>query len=261
MEDDFPKELREILQDPEKFWHLAMEFAIQFGEPGDNKKFGEFFRYSLETVIKQNADYVFSLSESPIETIFLNSLILVFIKSDSPGLAVHRTFNDTEKELKKFRALFAHFKSFLAWCEERSLDFTQIIEFLDNGLKAEKMDQSEREYFDLLLSRYYLLPLEDSFHMTLQPEFPNMEIDGKSIRPDIYFWIPTKPNINILVECDGFDYHSDKGEFSSDRKQDSALQQRGYEILRYSATEIAKNPASASFDLFQRLSNFLEEES
>ncbi len=237
-----------------------MAFADHADEPSDDEDFDKFYRMALETVIRQNTDYVFSHSESPIETIFLNSLILGFIKCDSLGLIIHPTFKDTENEIMEFRKTYSNFQKFIAWCDERFSSFTEIESYLDDELKAGKMEKEEREHFRQLLFRYYLLPLHDSYHMTLQPKFPNIKIDGKSIRPDIFFWIPTKPEIKVIVECDGFDYHSDKNKFASDRKRDRALQSRGYQVLRYSGTEIYNNPAGVTADLAQHLWSLVEEE-
>jgi len=124
-----------------------------------------------------------------------------------------------------------------------------------------KMAPEERSYLSRLIFKYHYLPLGDSFHLTIQPRFPTIKIEGKSIRPDIYFWVPNRPHINIVVECDGFDYHSDKVRFTNDRQRDRTLTSMGYEVLRFSGSEIFRNPFGVSAELGMHLSKRIEAES
>ena len=127
-------------------------------------------------------------------------------------------------------------------------------EFFDLEIQKGKMPPEERSYMERLVFKYHYLPLEDSFHMTLQSRFPNVKVEGKSIRPDIYFWVPSKPHINIIVECDGFDYHSDRDRFTNDRQRDRTLISLGYEVLRFSGSEIYRDPFKVSAELGMHLS-------
>lgn len=96
---------------------------------------------------------------------------------------------------------------------------------------------------------YEYLSLENRFHVILQPGLPDIRIDGKSVRSDFLFWVPADDSIRIIVECDGFQCHSDNTAFIRDRKRDRALKAAGYEVLRYSGTEIHNDPVAASMDL------------
>ena len=70
----------------------------------------------------------------------------------------------------------------------------------------------------------------------------------------MFIWIPGDENFKLIVECDGFQYHS-KDTFTSDRKRDRLFQRKGYEVLRYSGSEIHRNPFEVSWDLFTHLQN------
>ena len=258
------EELRDILQDKDRFIVLAEKFMAKACEddPDDSEKydddFNKFYKLSLKAIVEENAEHVFEKSGSPIETIFLNSLILGFIKCDSLGLVVHPVKSDAEREISEFLEYFQKFKKFISWYENKFSSCTGVEAYLDGELDKGKMDPDERQLINRLMVRYHYLPLHDSYHMTLQPPFPHLSIDGKSIRPDMLFWIPSKPNIKVIVECDGFDYHSDKDKFASDRKRDRALQSKGYQVLRYAGTEIYHNPAGITSDLAHFLWRLVE---
>ena len=262
MKNNIEAELRKVLLDRTQFAELASGFVNKVCEddPDEDPEFNEVYKLALNSVVEENIENVFSASGSPIETIFLNSLILGFIKVDSLGLVVHPVYNDTEKEIEQFIEQYEKFKKFILWYENKYSSFSGMNDFLDLEVKKGNMPQEERDCIARLVLRYHMLPLHNSFHLTLQPKFPNIKIDGKTIRPDILLWIPEQPELKIVVECDGFDYHSDREKFTSDRKRDRALQAKGYQILRYSGTEIYRNPAGVTADLAQHLWEFQETE-
>lgn len=248
------RKLRQYLLGGDDFRKLANAFVEEaVAEHPDDPEFQEFFRLAMQAISEENADEVDDLAQSPIEKTFLNSLILSFIKNDGLGLLIHRTFDDAAAEVKDFRKYLSNYKEFLAWFNENKPNDGDMDAFLDDKLKKGKMCQDERDYFIRLNFRYRFIPMDDSYHMTLQPKFPNVKIDGKPIRPDIYFWIPSKPEINIIVECDGFDYHSDKERFKNDRQRDRALKALGYDVFRFSGSEIIADPVGAPYELAKYL--------
>jgi Transcriptional regulator, AbiEi antitoxin/Protein of unknown function (DUF559) len=52
--------------------------------------------------------------------------------------------------------------------------------------------------------------------------------DGSSIEVD-YFW----PDHRLVVECDGYEFHRDRGAFRNDRRRDRRLAAVGIQVLRY----------------------------
>lgn len=250
MEANQLRRLREVLLDSQQCLGLATHFvdgAVAESSSGD-EQFRRFYKGSLQAVTEENAAEVVALAGSPIERIFLNSLLLSFIKNDGLGLLVHSTFRDTPKEIAGFREELQHFKEFVRWFSENEPADT-MENFLDGEVRRGALIQDERRHLTRLMFRYRFIPLDDSYHMTLQPKFPNIVVGGRTIRPDIYFWIPSRPEINIVVECDGFAYHSDKETFKTDRQRDRALKSAGYDVLRFSGSEIVADPVNSPFEL------------
>lgn len=257
MDEQLKNELREILLDKEKFSSLSKAFiekAVE-DEKREDPEFAKWYSMALETVTTINTNYVFELCESPIEKMFINSLLLGFLKADSLGIIIHPTYQDTDTELVEFRTHFKNFLSFLKWYDGKFKSWTGIEEYLDGEVKAGKMDNAERDYLRQLTFRYHYLRMMNSYHLTLQAKFPGITIDGKSIRPDLYFWLPSDEKIRIIVECDGFEHHSNKNSFISDRKRDRALQSKGFQVLRFSGSEIYNNPAKVTSDILEYLWN------
>ena len=241
--------LREVLLDSRQFLDLATHFIDKaVSECGPDEQFKKFYKLSVQAVTEENAEEVKALAGSPIERIFLNSLVLSFIKSDGLGLLVHPTFRDTPAEIAEFREELRHFKDFVQWFSENQPSDT-MENFLDEELRRGAMTQDERYRLARLIFRYRFIPLDRSYQMTLQPRFSDVKVGGKTIRPDIYFWIPSRPEINIVVECDGFAYHSDKETYKSDRQRDRALKSAGYDVLRFSGSEIVADPVNSPFEL------------
>lgn len=80
-----------------------------------------------------------------------------------------------------------------------------------------------------------------------------MKLKGKTIRPDLAIWVPADPTVKIIVECDGFDYHSDPKAFQRDRIRDRQLMEAGYSVRRYSGSEIYKDPIATGRELVDYL--------
>ncbi|WP_202618573.1 DUF559 domain-containing protein [Ensifer sp. LC54] len=210
--------------------------------------FREYFGGSMKALTVVNSDEIDLVAKSPIERIFLRSLLLAFLKNDGLGLLVHPTFNDAASEVADFRVTLERFREMKAWFKEHK-PTNDIATFLDDEMGRGKMSAEERRYCDELIFKYYYVPLDGSYHMSLQPRFPNVVASGKTVRPDIYFWMPTRPDINVVVECDGFAFHSDKEAFTRDRQRDRALKARGYDVLRFSGSEIFNDPVNSAHEL------------
>jgi REase_MTES_1575 len=248
------KELRNRLLGGQPFLEMAHAFIEGAIESSGSKdpRFHEYYRAAVDAVAEENALEVAKLAQSPIEKTILHSLFLTFIKNDGLGLLVHRAYKDTPAEINEFREILTHWKDFFAWFQAnrpaRSME-----EFLDSEVARGVLDLEERQSYISFIFRYSYIPMDSSYHMTLQPRFPNIKIEGKAIRPDIYFWIPSKPQVNVIVECDGFKYHSDKEHFKTDRQRDRALKALGYDVWRFSGSEIYTDPINAPFELAKYL--------
>jgi hypothetical protein len=246
--------LRHHLSDREKFRELSAKFIRATVENDDSTDsfFKKYYEGTLEAITLENSNEVFAAAESPIERTFLNSLLLTFIKNDGLGLLVYPTFDDAPAEIDRFLRLLNNFRDFVAWWRKNASS-SSMETFLDGEVQRGAMCQDERDRMAWWIFRYGYVSLEDSYHLTLQPRFPNIKVSGKGIRTDMYFWIPTRPEIKIIVECDGFDYHSDRERFKSDRQRDRALKAAGYDVLRFSGSEIFNDPINAPHQLAEYL--------
>ncbi|WP_375780740.1 endonuclease domain-containing protein [Bradyrhizobium sp. ma5] len=247
--------LRETLLDDERFLKLADFFIgkmkAELLAEAPSGGFNEFFGEALAALTAENRQEIAERSESPIEKLFLNSLVLCSIKSQQL-LSVHATYTDCAAEIAQLRSDLAHFRELETWFAANKPNKT-LDEFLDTECARGKMLEDERRYLHRLVFKYRYLPMSGLFHMSIQPKFPAIRIDGRSIRPDIYFWIPDRPNIKIIVECDGYQYHSSKERFTLDRQRDRKLSALGYDVLRFSGQEIHRDPPTVAGELAARL--------
>lgn len=241
--------LRELLLGGPQFLKFAHSFIDDaVGRHRDNPSFQEFYKLALTAVTEENAREIAEVAQSPIEKTFLNSLILTFVRNDGLGLLVAPTEKDTVAEIAQFRDDIKHWREFWNWFQKNK-PANSVEEYLDEVVKRGGMLNEEREAYIRYIFRYSLFPMENNYHMTLQPRFRNLRGDGKEIRPDIYFWIPSRPEINIIVECDGFSYHSDKDAFKNDRQRDRIFKSLGYDVLRFSGSEIYADPVHTPYEL------------
>lgn len=250
-------ELREILLDPQKFAELARFYiekssALHATEANDNR-FGQFLETGLEMLLAENLRLVFELTESPIETIFVNSLVLDFIKNDPMRLVLLHSVKNAPKQIEAFRHHRLQFSKFMSWYSEKYGKITGVEEYLQREHARGKMDLGELHWLWRHYVFYVLCSLEDAFHMILQPGIPDIRVEGRTVRPDMLIWVPSDESVKIVVECDGFEHHQEKVVFIHDRKRDRALKMGGYEVLRFSGTEIFKDPIAASGDLAEYL--------
>ncbi|MCH8862329.1 MAG: DUF559 domain-containing protein [Proteobacteria bacterium] len=243
--------------DRQRFEELARSFIKESSDvhasESDDPKFGEYLKVGLDLLLKENLEFVFKFTESPIETIFVNSLVLAFIKGDPLNLVVQHSVKNAPGQIEAFRKRRANFKEFITWYETKNGSIAGVDEYLHQELARGKMEAGEHHYLWRHLIFYEWFGLEDRFHMILQPGLPNVRVEGRAVRPDLLFWIPSDESIKIIVECDGFQYHKEKAAFVHDRKRDRVLKASGYEVLRYSGTEIYADPIAAGADLAEYL--------
>ena len=252
-----PTMLTKILQDREQFTELG-RFFIRKTVQGELAEHAEqaYLKYleaGLELLLQGAIDIVFSVCESPIEKVLVNSLFLAFIKADPLNLVITPPFRNAPLHIQEFRDYHARFGEFLSWYRHRHGGLSGIEEYLDGEVRKGKMEEEERRGMQRHLVLYEYLRLYDRFHLSLQSHFPDLRIDGRTLRPDMLIWIPGNDRVRIVVECDGFQYHADKAAFTSDRKKERLLQRHEYKVLRYSGSEIHQDPIRVGSELFEFL--------
>ena len=50
------------------------------------------------------------------------------------------------------------------------------------------------------------------------------------------------PDLNLVVEVDGYEFHGDRNSFESDRARDAVLVAHGYRVLRFTARQLRDQP-------------------
>jgi len=100
-------ELVDVLNDRERFGELARFLAAKssrlHAEEARDPNFGLYLKAGLDLLIEENLRLVFDLTESPIETIFVNSLLLAFIKSDPLNLVIQHSVRNAPRQIEGFR--------------------------------------------------------------------------------------------------------------------------------------------------------------
>jgi len=218
----------------------------------NQQEYLDFLQRALELLYKQSVDIVYEHSESEIETIFLNSLILSFLKADPLSLVFTPPFNDVWTFVKAHRnELKSMLKINKKYREHTGTKNSEgFLVYVENLLKDSSIDKEQYRWYKDSYNFIHKFGFYNSFFLTMQAGFPHLKVDEKSIRVDIYIWIPANEKFNLIVECDGFHYHKEKETFISDRKRDRLLKFKDFEVLRYSGSEIFKDPIAASNDLF-----------
>lgn len=230
----------------------SMEFALsqlipQWVEEDEkdsptSEEFREFLAKALNVQHRHSLDMVFKHGDSEIERLFLNSVLYGFLCNDPFGIYFTPPFANAPDEVEQRR------EAFLAVREMQ-----QKLAALNDGrttrdyvkwLKEERgMPQEAADFWD---SIDIVAPLVgDSFHFSLQAGFPDLKV-----RTDLLIWVPCRPEVKIIVECDGYEWHSGKTTFVSDRKRDRKLRALGYEVLRFSGSEIYNTPVECALELY-----------
>lgn len=254
------RELNDILINQEKTIQLFKGIAQRiFAEPNDESngdpEVEEATKYLTEqiTVIgaESNIKRVFEHAESPIEHAFLNSVLLKMSFEDTLSASVYGPVDDLDVYMKD---ILGEYEGFVRWMgaffyyrNKRSV-FDAEAELKD-WLNAGRMPEyAYRNSVQMLGAG--LFDFVNSFHIMIQP---SMKLKGKTIRPDLAIWVPADPTVKIIVECDGFDYHSDPKAFQRDRIRDRQVMEVGYSVRRYAGSEIYKDPIATGRELVDYL--------
>lgn len=83
---------------------------------------------------------------------------------------------------------------------------------------------------------------------------PNISVGPRRFRPDAIAFVPAFPDKCLIIECDGFEYHSSEKSFTSDRERDRIFSSElGIEVRRYSGQEIYHKPLDVADDVVAHL--------
>lgn len=216
--------------------------------------FAAFYEKFIPIITERNAEYVFKYCHSPIERVFLNSLILLFVKNKHLCLHFTPPLENAEKCISSRREKFEIIEGLIESYKDATQDYE--LDNFENALIEKKKTGkfTEEEIQDILIHNSIVKHFEwNSYHISPQAAFPDFKVYDKSVRVDILIWVPGDPSVKIVVECDGFAFHQDKETFERDRLRDRLLQLNGYRVIRFSGSEINRDPAKVAMELFDLL--------
>jgi very-short-patch-repair endonuclease len=242
--------LRDMLTDDRGFLELLALFIDQTVEdraPKDSD-FKRIYRNAMVTIAHDGARNITAIAQSSLERTFIRSLFLNFLRGDGLGLVAHSTGYDAPSEINEFRKTLAHFIEIKSRFHERASN-SDFSGFLDLEAAEGRITWGQRRSLTPFVAKYYYGPRDARFHVTMQARFPNVKVGGRPVIADMYFWIPKHPEINVIVECDGFPYHSSEEKFTSDRQRDRAFKAQGYDVLRFSGSEVYDDPIFTAHEL------------
>lgn len=255
------KLITETLVDKEEFLpvlhhFIASSIQAQFEESEDHSpiSYFSFYQHFLPRIAERSCDYIYAHAQSPIEKIFLASLLLLAVKSKMACLHVTPPMKNAPQQMKEFRTQHLAIMQLIATYKMATED-VELVNFenaLDKQVQLGKLSNEDR--LEILVHQNIIQHFQwDAYHLTLQAGLPEIKVNGKSIRVDILIWVPGDESVKIVVECDGFAHHHSKESFSADRARDRILQLNGYRVLRFSGAEINQDPVKISHEVFDLL--------
>ncbi len=254
-------EIRDMLQDRRRTQKLVSfsiekileKYKAEWGESKNANDRIEILATALNSFYPQAINFVYDCAESEIEKLFVNSFVICFLFGDPLRLkfepSKEQGFEEIQKTREYLKLMLEIDKQHFEETGETNGWFWYIDFLLETGEISK--EQHEFHFYDYIFTHgmnYY-----NAFYVTLQTRFSEIKIDGKSIRPDMFIWKPSDENYNLVVECDGFQFHSGKNSFISDRKRDRHLRSLGFDVLRFSGSEIYNDPVAMGKELFEYL--------
>lgn len=171
------------------------------------------------------------------------------------GLVVTRPMPNAPSDMNDLRNSIRELKGGLKSRRHRGGDMSPVALFrdLDAALKSGSVSEWQYDLNFHMLWCYHLLGLENALHLTPQAAFPRFLPGDKSARVDMLCWMPAQEKFQLVVECDGYQYHQDRKAFERDRQRSRAFQRKGCKVLQYSGGEIWRDPIRTSSDLYEHL--------
>lgn len=243
--------IREPLQNKE----ITLEFIDRYIDEmcreigASDDRYGDW----LKILYRNNVELVYRFCESPIEILLMNSLQFhglscgLYLSVISPVEDFREWTEAYEHKMRKTYECHRFYKSIPE--DARPSTFADFLgHWEDSGdlTSGESKDIQDDVLLGCEMGMMHM-PL-----VALQPSIPKF-LNGKTIRPDAIIFVPSNPKVKVVVECDGMETHQAKEVFVSDRKRDRLLFENGFQVRRYSGSEIWNDPPASSKDLMDFL--------
>lgn len=241
-------ELRDHLMSKDKTLSLINQLIEKYFKDSEDNYADKFLESWARLSLERNVERIYEHSESPIEKIFLNSLNISAFMHDPFFLIFTPKFESITEAMESFRKKDKEVKKIQKHVEKHA-GIKGNKAFLDWVNNNPKIPQKDKTDIATHIIMYHDLGLRSLYHLSIQSSLQEIRVNNKHIRPDMFIWIPSNSSFKLVVECDGFDYHSKKIDFSKDRARDRLLQSKGIRVLRFSGSEIFSDPVEMSMEL------------
>lgn len=221
----------------------------------------EYYSIRVKDYSANAVDIIFKHAESKIEILFLGTLLLSYLRSNPMGLIFRGPLKNANKELQEFRDAISNSLTYWNQFKRESSGDESIDNFHRWLTSIEKRVGRVMKYKEEIIENVLSdsMQMFNTYHIAVQATFPDIKIEDKHIRADILVWIPKIDDFKIIVECDGFETHKEKDKFITDRKRDRILKAKGFDVLRYSGSEIYNDPVKTGYEFFEFLSKKMEQ--
>ena len=249
---DYLDYLRDHLLDKENTLYLADCAIERKYEKQPSDEVSQTLRSLAQINLRSNIDIIYENAGSPIEKIFLNAVNLsgfmisqFFLDWTPPFYSASRQVECFRQKAEQIEYLYAEYVNATGRENQK--------EFVDSAEQSGDFSNEEMKFIKTHMMFYKTGVLDKAYHLTMQAGFPEIKVDSRSIRTDLYIWLPSNPGFNRIVECDGFQFHADESAFSRDRKRDRVLKSKGFDVLRFAGKETYNNPVSCAHELLKYL--------
>lgn len=223
----------------------------------------------IDSVFRLSIAFTERFAESPIEKLLATSMLIAAInekkiwslKITTPTTKTLREFCNTEDEFSsqiiRLKKAFSNPKDLFDKLDLIAQELVKEGEFKDFA-------SAKRVLYDQAI--FYIFGEDKEFggrkavHMTPQVEFADVCVDGKKIRADWVAWTPDSFKRGVVIECDGYAYHSNRNSFNRDRRRSRELQKLGFTVMNFSGAEINKDPLGCGEEIYKYTRQFFTEE-
>lgn len=176
--------------------------------------------------------------------------------------------------LNKTEKLTSELTSFLNLCDKaKEIVFATYCKCKLDGKHFMKTDFVLKEYLVNLSPIEQILAVAIMFYEKVSTSKPKIKlnikyqetisIEGSKYIADFVIYSAVVDNKTkklskpIIIECDGYEYHSKKEQMSRDYKRERALKLNGFDILRFTGSQIYNEPIVCVREIAKYISNIL----
>ena len=194
---------------------------------------------------------IFRYATNDTEKNFLSAVLICSLVQGDLLLRIEAPFNFATEEIKRARDVYS--QVMLAWKKfQVNTGKTSMNSFIEYLYAANVFSEEQKMVFEQNMMMK-ILDHYRSYIFSIKSTFGDIKIRDKYLETNMLVWSIAQPDFKLLIECDRFDYQTDKSAFSDDRARDRYLQSLGFQIFRFSGSEIMEDPMVKA----QELVNYL----